>query len=37
VRADPALDVGQKALRIGHFSEFVYTQLGANGLPTGRP
>jgi mono/diheme cytochrome c family protein len=36
VRGDPALDASAKALHIGHFSEFVYTQLSSNGLPPGR-
>ena len=35
VRADAKLDANAKALRIGHFSELVYTQLNSNGLPVG--
>lgn len=33
VRGDATLDTNAKALRIGHFSELVYTQLSSNGLP----
>jgi len=36
VRADAGLDANARALRIGHFSELVYTQLNSNGLPVGR-
>jgi mono/diheme cytochrome c family protein len=36
VRGDAGLDANAKALRIGHFSELVYTQLSSNGLPVGR-
>ncbi len=36
VRGDAQLDANARALRIGHFSELVYTQLNSNGLPVGR-
>ena len=36
VRGNAQLDANAKALRIGHFSELVYTQLSSNGLPVGR-